>query len=299
MYYLSFNSQIRFGSVEHFYHFLWGYLLPGMSQILEIRGNCQPVSKVRFLFHTCGPVMDKLLHEIACLFDLDYQLVGREYNDAAATKILVPRWDIDLAKLALAPTVNQNPSLEHWRAATAARLAGNINSVKAALMAKVAAVHTSDTVRRLAGKFLVLKRSAQPAYYARGGMAEIPGYGTARRSLVGLEEAVQSLQKQNLPVELFEPGSVSLTEQIQAFSNCKGISGIYGAEFGNVVWMPPRAPVIWIYDTTADRIPWITKQLSELLRLRFVPIKAAEDAAPALPLDSLRNWLSGRPIMEH
>lgn len=165
-------------------------------------------------------------------------------------------------------------------------------------MAKVSETQTSEKIRALEGKFLILKRSAQPAFYERSGMAEIPGYGTGRRSLVGLEASVQLLQEQNLPVELFEPGSVTLAQQILAFSTCQGISGIFGAEFANVVWMQPGTSVIWIYNSTASRIPWITRELSQLLKLRFVPIKAANDVAPSLPVNSLRNWLLGRPIVE-
>ncbi len=296
VYYLNFDKKAHPGSVEHFYHFLWGYLLPCMAQILKIQSNCPPASQVRFLFHTCGPVMDKLLHEIAGLFDLDYALVSREHNDAALTKILVPRWDIELANLALVPTANQSPAVEHWRASTAARLGGNISIVKKALMAKVAAAQSSNTMRALAGKFLILKRSAQPAFYERNGKAEVPGYGTARRSLVRLEETVQSLQKRNLPVALFEPGSVSLVEQIQVFSRCQGVAGIYGAEFANVIWMQPGTPVIWIYSASAKRLPWMTEQLSLLLRLRFMPIKAVDDSAPELPLELFSNWLLGAPI---
>lgn len=297
LYYLDFNHQKQFGSAEHFYHFLWGYLLPAMSQVVNIGSNGQPASHARFLFRTCGPVMDNLIHETAGLFDLDYQLVDKEYGDAAATKIPVPRWDVELRELDSRRPMKLDRRLgqclvrrwQHRR--TAARLAGDIHRVRASFKAKVAGVHTGDAVRTFAGKFLVLKRSAQPAYYEPGGKAEVPGYGTARRSLVGLEESVRTLQEQDLPVVLFEPGSVSLTEQIQAFSNCRGIAGIYGAEFANVVWMPPDTPVIWIYDTNTNHIPWITKQLSQLLRLRFVPVKAADKAAPALPLDILGKWL--------
>jgi len=55
-----------------------------------------------------------------------------------------------------------------------------------------------------------------------------------------------------MSVALFEPGSVSLAEQIRIFSQCKGVAGIYGAEFANVIWMPPHTPVIWI-DTQEGR----------------------------------------------
>lgn len=147
----------------------------------------------------------------------------------------------------------------------------------------------------LIDKFLILRRSPQPAFYEPGGKAERPGYGTARRSLIGLNESVQSLQSRNLPISLFEPGSVSLAEQIQAFRCCKGICGIYGAEFANVIWMQPGTVVMWVYKSTTNYIPWMTKQLSQLLNLRFIPIKAADDEAPALPVDSVSSWLLGHP----
>lgn len=291
MHHLIFDNQYGFGSSEHFYHFLWGYLLPGVSQVLKIQDSSQPAGNSRFLFHTCGPVMDGLLHETASLFDIEYRIVDRDHSDPVAKRVLLPRWDIELAMLTSATRTKLNQSLNSRQSARKASLTDSISKVKSAFMKRAISPQVGHDAQKFADKFLILRRSAQPVYYEPGGQAEIKGYGVARRTLVGLEQSIELLRSQNMPVALFEPGSVSLAEQVGAFAACRGIAGIYGAEFANVLWLPPDTPVIWIYNKNADRMPWITGQLCELLRLRFIPVRANDDDAPELPLAVLREWL--------
>lgn len=285
VYHLSFDNRVRFGSSEHYYHFLWGYLLPGLSEISRVKGDGQPSTDIEFHFRTCGPVMDKILHESAYLFNIKYKIFNRDYIDPAARIILVPRWDVEIVRLSRENQPSAGGGAQNLRSRRKASLLADINAVRSAFMTKVIDSQPASNLHEFRNKFIAIQRSAQPAYYNHGGMAEIPGYGLGRRTLFRLEETVLSLQAKDVPIALFEPGSVSLAEQIVAFADCKGVAGIFGAEFANIVWMPPSAIVIWIYNHGATQIPWVTQQLSQLLQLNFIPVKAKDDNTPTLPVD--------------
>jgi len=61
---------------------------------------------------------------------------------------------------------------------------------------------------------------------------------------MGIDEAANELQKNNIPVEVFQPGDHSLEDQILAFKACDGVIGIMGAEFSNLIWMEPNKKVV-------------------------------------------------------
>jgi hypothetical protein len=53
---------------EHFFHFMWGYLLPAASALIDLRsGPPSDQCSDEFVFTSCGPVMDAKTAEMARL----------------------------------------------------------------------------------------------------------------------------------------------------------------------------------------------------------------------------------------
>ena len=63
---LHFDNRMDNGSPEHFFHFMWGYLLPAAHETLERLSA--GARREKFVFTSCGPKMDRLIAEVAhCL----------------------------------------------------------------------------------------------------------------------------------------------------------------------------------------------------------------------------------------
>jgi hypothetical protein len=69
---LNYDASVPFGSCEHYYHFLWGYLLPAFHEMIAIESNAEALdSKRRYLLRSCGPLMDPITREAFSLFQCD------------------------------------------------------------------------------------------------------------------------------------------------------------------------------------------------------------------------------------
>ena len=76
------------------------------------------------------------------------------------------------------------------------------------------------------GKYLILRRSAEPSFYKAGGGAKFKSYGAGRRSLHGIEEGQAKLEALGVPSLVYEPGIHNLACQINHFSACAGVIGV-------------------------------------------------------------------------
>jgi capsular polysaccharide biosynthesis protein len=142
-----------------------------------------------------------------------------------------------------------------------------------------------------AGCHLILARSAEPNYYAEGGGAERPKYGTSRRALTGIEEAAQELRQRGIPTQVFEPGIHSLTEQIHTFRHCRGVIGIKGAEFANLIWLKPASRVILIKPSIMGTPP-VQMCLADVLGLHYVEVESSQGRYPVLDPAMIEQYLT-------
>ena len=95
-YFLAFDARRGRGQREHFFHFMWGYLLPAAHEILDVQSY--PLSypcRNEFIFSSSGPVMDTKTAEMARLLGVEYSIVQdeREAREPGTTIIVVRRWD--------------------------------------------------------------------------------------------------------------------------------------------------------------------------------------------------------------
>ncbi len=303
IYYLKFDNDIQFGSPEHFWHFMWGYLLPAVNEILIIESNesSKKTSKI-YIFRSCGPVMNKLINEVLSICKFNYKIIESDslYNEYDITNIIVPRWDIWLRNFAVIEHIKFSKTyikiyiknlffIFFKYSRHKSDLLKSILRLKTTLIVKFNDPVTSLKIKSYADSYLVLKRSSQPKFYKVGMKAEVPTYGTARRKLIGIEDAVQNLRNNGISINIFEPGNHTLIEQIISFQNCKGIVGIRGAEFANLIWMKPKSKVILVQPINIKK-PLVQKTLAKLLELNYFEI-VSDSGYPTLNADSIVKYL--------
>ena len=303
-YHVTYDRRVTCGSPEHFFHFLWGYLLPA----LHVIHTATDTESSRYLFRSCGPVMDALTSEVMHLFKYPFRIVSSPSNEDAngTTRLLIPRWDLGLYRaplltqdtvtsshfLRMREELKQHKALRNALEATTymADLAAAIAHVKSVVIEKVNAVALDTDLATYAGCYLILARSPEPEFYARGGEAEIPLYGTSRRALLGIKEAARHLRQKYIPIRAFEPGKYSLTAQIKVFQRCRGVIGIRGAEFANMIWMQPRSQVLLI-EPGCMNWPSVHKTLADILELNYLEIEDHQGPYPVLQPEMVVPYL--------
>ncbi|NQV01204.1 MAG: glycosyltransferase family 61 protein [Bacteroidia bacterium] len=248
-----FQKDQALGSTEHFWHFIFGYLLPLTDLLIDLDfirkdGAYMPCRKI--YVPTCGPLMDKILDEVLPHLYSNYEIVTQEkirQNSSQCETIMVPRWDN-----------KEFIGIEHRLLYVVSRIKELLSS---GTCCKEASKHND--------KILLLKRSPQPEFYAKNGPAEIKSYGTTRRSLLNLEESSEKLKRRRFPVSIYEPGAHNLYCQIITFQNACGIIGIAGAEFTNLIWVPQGIPVIVIRPAELYWTPPPQRRLCEIFNLKL------------------------------
>lgn len=259
---LDFDAIRPYGSSEHYHHFLLGYLLPCVHVIGQMEADARAHAGRSFAWRlrSCGPVMDAVTEEVLTAMGVSYELAGRSAPQGLQV-ITVPRFDRWFAGI-------------RWRAARH-RSDVRCEQMMAAARRCAALLQGRDSSCTRDGSYLLIRRSEQPAYYRRGGPAEISEYGTVRRSLFDIDAAAEFLQRRGIDAEVFEPGRHTLAAQIDAFSRCRGAVAIRGAELANIVWMKPGSEVFMFHPPMAfRRAP--EAALAALVGARFVDMPVAE-----------------------
>ena len=275
---LLFDSELRYGSKEHYFHFLWGYLLPAVREIYRSRTD---TPKYHYLFESCGPVMDRVTEEVIALFALNARISSLHCTleqNAAAT--VLPRWDIYLLRdfvlgLEVAPysrmskrTFRQRLLRDLMRPEFVKGFRADLSCIRSLFLAHVRCGETDLKQADKGRKYYVLARSSMPDFYAQHGQAKIKGYGTSRRSLQGISAFIERFNNPALNLARYEPGKQTLVHQIRTFSSASGVIGIKGAEFANLLWAPKDCRVIMIRPSKMLTAP-VQGKLASLLGLEF------------------------------
>ncbi|MEP0708728.1 glycosyltransferase 61 family protein [Parvibaculum sp.] len=260
------------GSVQHYWHFMFGYLLPAMDYITTRDGADET-----YLIESCGPVMDKLLVEALPALGADFRI-------------------LDKAEIATAFAGCQRVDLDHWDhytldPAKRDELRSRIDRVVPILRARMPNRCPCGVTETCRNRILLLDRSSMPDFYKPGGGTDSPSYGSARRAIRNLAETRQRMRARGYPVIVYEPGRHELGCQIDVFSNARGVVGIRGAEFANMLWAPAGIPV-YMLTPVGPRQPRAKYQecLSGCLRQNFVEgFCGSEVKAQVLELDEFES----------
>lgn len=284
-YHFRFRDVPGRGSPQKYWHYLWGYLLPTVSFLVDKgltgSGVRPPV------FESYGPLMDRVLADYMSILSLRYRIAVPHESPASSDYMekFVPRWDVlqfsmawsYLHELPISPAPSRQ---ERWTtgiqvlrqrkldALTSGmkgrRLLKEIETLKRfifhALSEKMSASASSSP-------YLVLDRSSAPAVQHDPGCRFVREYGTATKSLRGVAGAVDRLRSLGFNVERFEPGAVDQVEQISRFSSARGVIAIRGSDLANILWLKPGSKLIVI--RPQEKLSTHLYGMARLLRLDF------------------------------
>lgn len=201
----------NFGSREHFYHFLLGYLIPLVFTQTRLQ-----IKKFNVL--DCGPTMNQILNETLTRLGYRYEIIS---PSKVKRPIFLPQWDRKRLNFnGLYQTVQQIKEI--WKSYSCKE--------------KKCETHSN----------LILKRSLPPKFYLEKNKAELSGYGQSRRNITNWDEVATFLKNSRIDFSFYEPGVHSLGCQIKVFESAKKIIGVRGAEWANTIWCNPGLKIRFI-----------------------------------------------------
>jgi len=244
------DHRFSFGSKEHYFHYVMGYAAPAISYLVE-----KKLLGAKVYFESCGEVMDPRTHDFGELFHLDYEIVGPLDSAPKAVDVVITPWDVILHKpvAVLYTLLRKNHATKLFRkwtrysdfmreSSVEVLMHSTVRSMRKLKKAVMNQLTAEDELlgKKYEGKYLILKRPAQHQYYTDRGETA----GAGRKNLVGLEEVQAQMTRDGVPAVIFESGEMSLVEQVCAYGACRGVIGMVGAEFGNMLWMNSKQRVI-------------------------------------------------------
>jgi hypothetical protein len=269
-YYLKFDETFSCGTAGEYFHFLLGYLIPALNTISlhQLESRHSDVNN-EYILSSCGPVMDQLFEEAISLYECHFVILDKEQlaNSKFDKCIKLARWDLGFfgTRIKSKRFWKNSRRFLRWLPRKSLSLLNRIGKPSFAktmprLRDELIAKTSCGVPVKYANTYLILRRSAPPQHYQRG------SYGNTRRDLLDIDEALVFFRENGVAVEVFEPGQHSFAEQIQAFATCRGVIGVRGAEFANLVWMKPGSENIY-YNLTHMSSPAPARKISKLLHL--------------------------------
>ena len=239
---------------EHYFHFLHGYLLPGLSHALA-RGR----QSVRFEY--CGPLMQPRIAEACALLSLDLAPPLPADVPREGRRRKVPRWDKLLLRYGAPP---QPPCvLQGYRAGSRRVRRALLDAARRATLASGSLARWRET------DVLVFERSPEHPYYQSPKTAGFEGYGRSRRHLKNSRDIADALCAGGLRAEALDLGALSLADQIMACHHAKAVFGVRGAEFANLFWMRPASAAVMLA-TPIDRENHGSRSLAAIYGVHFL-----------------------------
>jgi hypothetical protein len=260
------------GSVQHFYHFLLGYLLPFLEQCHRLRPTH------RFMFRDCGPMNDLLRQLDGFLIDtlpanfVLSSLVGLNKANSAIPRIIVPGFDL--------PSAYERDRFVRCRKVMQALYGAQI----AAASAKYPATASDRLV-------LVIDRAPPHPFYNTAA-SENRSAGAARRSVPNMAEIGDMIAARH-DVLLVRLEECSLFEQIHLFSRAWRVVGQHGAGLAHMIWARPDAGLVEIIPNPGrqalEMIPNADyfRGICDALAMAWCPVLQADQHAAVPPEEIL------------
>lgn len=230
------------GSVEHYYHFLLGYLLPVVTW-LEDKGR--PTCTLR----DCGP-MNPWLTLIGTRYDFELVPPGLMLHSLVTKRqphVVLPTGD--------------NPA--HFREHRLRNFA--------LVMAEIAGV----TGHNDQPPVVLLNRGNSDPHY-QDPRTEIATSGAQRRSIPNINEIMHSFDGSTL----VDTAELTPAEQIKQFSGARVLVGQHGAGLANMLWMPKGSSVVEIKPPLGKDEDFIFKNLAVVLGHNYISVSQESLHAP-------------------
>ena len=227
------------GSVEHYYHFLLGYLLPLCAYVGE-RGNDSSILLVR----ACGP----LSHLVCELGVPGLVLCERQSHSDLSHRL----GDLGLQRVKIIGLdLRMGPSqYEADRVALVANQA--MQFIRQRLGTKIDALcEKLESNWTASPRLVVIKREAPDPYYLSE-LAERKGGGSTRRTIANMAELIAALNSRFEQVKVVSLERQGLADQIAIFQTADVVVAQHGAALSNLVWMRPGTHLFEFVNETAQ-----------------------------------------------
>lgn len=209
----------RRGSVEHYFHFLYGFLMP-LFLFWETRRPGETV-----VVRSCGP-MDRILFEV---FGEDLLIVSKEAHQTLhENPLCVKAVTLDGFDL---PTAENAKKVRHAQRALFERMGLSTEGL--------------SPVQKENPHVVLIDRHPPHNFYMSS-RAEAYGAGTERRSIPNAREIAHAMLGRLERVSFVALENARLRWQMALFNMADIIVAQHGAALANIAWCRPRARVIEI-----------------------------------------------------
>jgi hypothetical protein len=219
------------GSVEHYYHFLLGYLFP--LAIRHAALHSQGFSGC-ILVRSCGP-MDRILREVKFPGVEIISKHEHHLNSSKATLGGLPLRQEIILGMDFVKGGYPVDLIQHAAKIVQSRLGDRI---------PYHGVQTSTLNTAKNRRVLLINRSINPFYNSTN--AERPTSGLQRRSIKNFHEVRRNVETLFGEVRVVVLENRTLAEQISLFASADLVIAQHGAALANVVWCRPGTRVIEI-----------------------------------------------------
>jgi hypothetical protein len=236
------------GSVEHFHHFLLGFLVP---LVCHARASWQNPRYRAILIRSCGP-MDAIVRQLkSSRLQLLDKNAHREMGEGRSRLASIfrgaafgsgERRYMDLRGY-------DYPLVYNARVFAAAQRA--LNQI---LGTEIAAARTTLDQRfpKGAPRILAVDRGAADPFYLSAS-AEAKQAGSGRRSIPNYHEMVEAVSRELGFVLSLKLEGMQLAEQIALFSSVDMVIAQHGAALSNLIWARPGTAVVEVMPRSMPR----------------------------------------------
>lgn len=282
------------GDLGNYWHYTLGYFIPVTNYLLTNRKKFQ---KKKLIFDSCNILLDRHLEDFLIFYDFsyffkdfgdkskkiafkafksipkkfwrefmrwEYKLRGQEASffifhsyKKVGRSIIVPRWD-EYLRLYFDLPPNFKSDLKEYK-------------IK---MTQFAQNNSCCDPNSAKDKLLMLSRAPKPQSIPSETLEKnrwFAGYGNERRELQHARDGLNELNEEGFSCIEYQSGTHNLACQINHFSNCRGIIGVRGAEFANMIWMKEKAIVILFQSAYFNNTP-LQRQIISPLNLTYFEI---------------------------
>ena len=230
-----------FGSVEHYYHFLLGFLAP---VIIAHTNIYNAKSKQNVYIRSCAIMDDHLiginLPEVNIISKFEHKRLKVEESERTSgnSKLKFIEYDgyDDPAKYIYKDFCTVNSVVKKQLNSEIKRFKQEFN------------VSNFDN----SPKIVLINREVAHPFYSTD-ISEIKSAGSARRSIANFDDLEQSIVKQHKNTLSVTLENKSLAYQIALFSYADVIIAQHGASLANIIWCNSEATIIEIFPTDMQK----------------------------------------------
>lgn len=211
------DFQIHWGSVEHYFHFVFGLVIPLLSFLLEAKNKGK---EKLYLVRSCGP-MDRLLEELGLS---ELLIIPRKVHSKLVSENRYPTKRI---------------TGKDYKGGEGNYRSEDFASIRQYLCDRL------QPKEKVIGEPILIDRGAPPPFYSSKD-CELKTSARQRRSIPNIEQLRSDVQTLCGNCFLYYLENLSLQEQATVFGSAPLVIAQHGAALANILWMSRGAGVIEI-----------------------------------------------------